>query len=99
MQAGQGIVTHKLLTKKLRHRKHHEGREWCSCNRFCRHDRLLLMELGPVKANPEQAWHVLGAQLLSESLVLMLEPDQLHKCQLLRQTKRWLPHQSLPPHW
>lgn len=55
------------------------------------------MELGQVKANPEQAWHVLGVQLLSEFLVLMLESDQLHKCQLLRQTKRWLPHWSPSP--
>lgn len=98
-QAGQEIVTHKLLTKKLRHRRHHEGREWCVCNPFCRHDRLLLMELGQVKTNPGQVWHVLSAQLLSEFLVLMLKSDQLHKCQLLRQTKHLLPHQNLPPHW
>lgn len=57
------------------------------------------MELEQVKANWGQVWHVLGAQLLSEFLVLMLGTDQLHKCQLLRQTKRSLPHQSLPLHW
>lgn len=94
-QAGQEIVTHKLLTKKLRSRKGHGGRGWWA------YDPLQQTPTKGTEADEKRPGavsvrHGTGAQLLSEFLLLlMLESDQRNKCLLLRKTKHSLPFQRV----